>query len=136
MNDEIIQWCVRAGIREGEDVRRKLIAEGKADRSLRPRAENGYLLIPVLEETDFQAAFAPTTLHEELPRHEQIGGIVVLQEEDAAGAEKILAARPSLLPTPHFLQPPPSKESSEQRHSRYSQARTQPKQCTMNTGRD
>ena len=95
MNDEIIQWCVRAGIREGEDVRRKLIAEGKADRSLRPRAENGYLLIPVLEETDFQAAFAPTTLHEELPRHEQIGGIVVLQEEDAAGAEKILAARPS-----------------------------------------
>ena len=31
-----------------------------------------------------------------LPRHELVGGIAILQEEDSAGAEKILASRPSL----------------------------------------
>ncbi|HJJ43958.1 MAG TPA: methyltransferase [Methanocorpusculum sp.] len=95
MSEKITQWCVRIPVREGEEGRRRLIAEGKADRSLRPYAEEGYLLIPVLGETNLQAEFSPTITHEELARHEQIGGIVVLQEDDIAGAEKILAARPS-----------------------------------------
>lgn len=95
MSEEITQWCVRVPIREGEECRKKLIAEGKADRSLHPHVEDGFLLIPVLEETDAQAEFVPTHPHEELPRHEQIGGIVVLQEEDVAGAKRILEARPS-----------------------------------------
>ena len=30
------------------------------------------------------------------PRHELVGGIAILQEEDRDGAEKILASRPSL----------------------------------------
>ena len=33
---------------------------------------------------------------EPLPRHELVGGIAILQEDDPAGAEKILASRPSL----------------------------------------
>ncbi|MDO9522713.1 MAG: methyltransferase [Methanocorpusculum sp.] len=95
MSEKIMQWCVRIPVLEGEEGRRKLIAEGKVDRSLRPYVEEGYLLIPVLEETGLQAEFSTTSPREELPRHEQIGGIVVLQEEDTVGAAKILAARPS-----------------------------------------
>ena len=31
-----------------------------------------------------------------LPRHELVGGIAIMQERDVAGAQKILASRPSL----------------------------------------
>ncbi|MDD3912884.1 MAG: methyltransferase [Methanocorpusculum sp.] len=95
MSEKVMQWCVRIPVLEGEAGRRKLIAEGKADRSLRPYVEEGFLFVPVLEETDLQAEFSTTSPREELPRHEQIGGIVVLQEDDRIEAEKILAARPS-----------------------------------------
>ncbi len=91
------QWCLRVPVRDGEAARRAAIAEGVLDRTLRPRAEDGYLLIPVLSACDgaVKAEFAENHTVEELPRHEQIGGIVVLQDDDASGAEKILAARPS-----------------------------------------
>ncbi|MDV0442624.1 class I SAM-dependent methyltransferase [Methanorbis furvi] len=91
------QWCLRVPVRDGEAARRNAIAEGVADRSLRPRVEDGYLLIPVLFECvgAVTAEFVENQAVEELPRHEQIGGIVVLQDDDARGAEKILAARPS-----------------------------------------
>ena len=91
------QWCFRVPVQDGETARRTAIAEGILDRTLRPRAENGYLLIPVLSpgEGELRAEFAENQILEELPRHEQIGGIVVLQDDDSAGAEKILAARPS-----------------------------------------
>jgi tRNA (guanine37-N1)-methyltransferase len=72
--------------------------EGIFDRALRPRVENGFLLIPVLIPRDgkFRAKFAENNVIQELPRHEQIGGIVILQDDDVAGAEKILATRPSV----------------------------------------
>ncbi len=91
------QWCLRVPVQEGEVARRCAIAENILDRTLRPRAENGFLLIPVLSphDGDERAEFAENHVIEELPRHEQIGGIVVLQDDDCAGAEKILAARPS-----------------------------------------
>ncbi|MEA5037766.1 hypothetical protein SDC9_17460 [bioreactor metagenome] len=95
MSEKVQQWCLQIPVREGEEARRKLIAEGKADRSLKPYVQEGYLFIPVLEETGMQAGFSPARAHEELPRHEQIGGVVILQEDDPAEAEKILAARPS-----------------------------------------
>lgn len=91
------QWCLRVPVRDGEAARRTAIVEGIIDRTLRPRAEDGFLLIPVLSPRDgeLRAAFVENNPVEELPRHEQIGGIVVLQDDDAAGAEKILAVRPS-----------------------------------------
>lgn len=95
MSEKIQQWCLQIPVREGEEVRRKLIAAGKADRSLKPHVFGGSLFIPVLEETGMQTEFSPARVHEELPRHEQIGGVVILQEDDPAEAEKILAARPS-----------------------------------------
>ncbi|HJK05152.1 MAG TPA: methyltransferase [Methanocorpusculum sp.] len=91
------QWCLRVPVQDGESARRTAIAENILDRTLRPRAENGFLLIPVVSPRDgeLRAEFAENHVIEELPRHEQIGGIVVLQDDDPAGAEKILAARPS-----------------------------------------
>ena len=94
MPEMVSQWCVRVPLHEGEIVRRRLIAENLVDRSLRPRVEEGILLIPVLSGTE-SAEFVQNAPVEDLPRHEQIGGIVILQEKDAAGARKVLAARPS-----------------------------------------
>ncbi len=94
MPEMISQWCVRVPLQEGEVVRRRLIAENLIDRSLRPRVEAGVLLIPVLSGTE-SAEFVRNAPVEDLPRHDQIGGIVILQEKDVAGARKVLAARPS-----------------------------------------
>ncbi len=98
MSEEVIQWCIRVPIHEGESMRRQVIADGTADRTLRPRAEDGFLLIPICEKREgaVQMPFAASPKREELPRHEQVGGLVILQEEDYAGAEKILQNRPNV----------------------------------------
>ncbi|HJJ99249.1 MAG TPA: methyltransferase [Methanocorpusculum sp.] len=91
------QWCLRVPLQDGEAARRCAIAENILDRTLRPRSENGFLLIPVLSprEGEQRAEFAENHVIEDLPRHEQIGGIVVLQDDDPTGAEIVLASRPS-----------------------------------------
>lgn len=92
------QWCAKIPLGEGEAIRRKLIAEGLIDRNFRPRAENGFLLLPVLNEIDgaVRAKFTTAKVHEEFARHEQIGGIVILQDDNQAEAERILKARPNV----------------------------------------
>lgn len=97
-NTDVLQWCVRVPIHEGEAMRRQLIATGAADRTLRPRAEDGFLLIPILEPRvgAVQMNFVASPAREELARHEQVGGLVILQEEDYEGAEKILKNRPNV----------------------------------------
>ncbi|HJK00982.1 MAG TPA: methyltransferase [Methanocorpusculum sp.] len=92
------QWCLRVPIQNGEIARKQAIAENVLDRTLRPHAEEGYLLIPILS-SDYggkRAIFAENRTIEKLPRHEQIGGIVILHDDDVTGAKKILAARPSV----------------------------------------
>jgi len=91
------QWCIRIPLKEGEKVRRELIAEGIVDRSLRPCVEEGFLLVPILEERDGSIwhEFLESPVREELPRHEQVGGLVILQEDDVEGAKKILENRPN-----------------------------------------
>lgn len=95
---DTLQWCVKVPVQEGESMRRRLIAEDAVDRSLRPRVEDGFLLIPlcVSREGAVQELFAKTHERAELPRHEQVGGLVILQEDDKAGAEKILQNRPNV----------------------------------------
>lgn len=68
------------------------------DRTLRPRRDGKFLLVPVTEQIEHteRAAFEERPQPEALPRHELVGGIALLQERDVAGAEKLLAARPSL----------------------------------------
>ncbi|MDO5846068.1 MAG: methyltransferase domain-containing protein [Methanocorpusculum sp.] len=97
MNDTP-QWCIKVPVQEGEAMRRRLIAEGAVDRTLRPRAEDGLLFIPLCapREGAMQELFAKTHAREELPRHEQVGGLVILQDDDPEGAARILANRPNV----------------------------------------
>ncbi|HJJ46633.1 MAG TPA: methyltransferase [Methanocorpusculum sp.] len=91
------QWGIRILLSEGETVRKKLIVSGLADRTLRPRVEDGFLVIPVVKscENAVKMDFNESSVREELPRHEQIGGLVILQEDDVEGAKKILKNRSS-----------------------------------------
>ncbi len=92
------QWGVRVVARQGEEVRQALIREGVLDTTLRVLRDNDGLILPVTmprdgaQEYDFEVH----ANRQELPRHELVGGIALMQENDKAGAEKILASRPSL----------------------------------------
>lgn len=92
------QWCLRVHRNGAEEMRRKLLAEGVLDRTLRIRPDGDTLLFPVLtqQEGSFQADFEPLRQHAELPRHELVGGIAILQEDDAGQAEVIIRERPSV----------------------------------------
>jgi tRNA (guanine37-N1)-methyltransferase len=92
------QWGVRIPAWEGEAMRQVLIREGVLDVSLKVLRDKSDLILPITgprvdaEQFEFEAHPG----REPLPRHELVGGIAILQEDDPAGAEKILASRPSL----------------------------------------
>lgn len=92
------QWCIRVPSRKGEEMRQALIREGSLDTSLKVLQDGDMLIIPVLCEREGAARheFESHPGREQFPRHELVGGIAILQENDPAGAEKILASRPSL----------------------------------------
>ena len=92
------QWGVRVPARQGVVTRQALIQEGALDASLKVLLDGGELILPILSERDGAGRFE-FEVHpgrEPLPRHELVGGIEILQEDDLVGAEKILASRPSL----------------------------------------
>jgi len=92
------QWGIRVPARQGEAMRQALIQEGALDASLKVLREGTSLILPLTgprkgaEQFEFEAHPG----RDPLPRHEQVGGIAILQEDDPAGAEKILGSRPSL----------------------------------------
>lgn len=92
------QWCVRVGKRDAERRRQELIGQGILDPALKPRKEGDCILFPVSSPTggatreEFECHQEPA----DLPRHELIGGIAVMQERDPDGAARLLASRPSL----------------------------------------
>jgi tRNA (guanine37-N1)-methyltransferase len=92
------QWGVRVPARLGEETRQALIREGALDASLKVRRDGDMLILPVLSEQKGAHRFIFETQRgrDPLPRHELVGGIAIVQECDAAIAEKILASRPSL----------------------------------------
>lgn len=92
------QWCLQVAKREGEVVRQRLIREGVLDLSLRVRSEGDQLLFPVTIPISgaVRAEFFRQPGHPVLPRHEQIGGIAVMQERDPVAAATLLSSRPSL----------------------------------------
>ena len=92
------QWGIRVRAREGEAARQALIREGALDASLRVMRCGSDLILPVLSEREGAGRwdFEAHPGREPLPRHELVGGIAILQDDDTAGAEKILASRPSL----------------------------------------
>jgi len=95
---EVEQWCVRVALSEGERVRKDLKERGLLDPDLRPRTDGETLLLPVTADPGDGARtrFAANPARPELPRHELIGGIAVMQDYDPDGAERLRASRPSL----------------------------------------
>ncbi|MFA7562539.1 MAG: class I SAM-dependent methyltransferase family protein [Methanoculleus sp.] len=92
------QWCLAVPRREAEGRRRQLLEEGLLDRRYRPRPEGDAVLLPVTEEVPgaVRREFEAVPEQVDLPRHELVGGIAIMQEDDPAGAERLLASRPSL----------------------------------------
>jgi tRNA (guanine37-N1)-methyltransferase len=89
---------MRVPVAAGEKVRQALIAEGVFDPSCRVRREGDELLIPVTgwREGAVTMDFEANPDRPDLPRHELVGGIAIMQDNDADGAMQILASRPSV----------------------------------------
>ena len=92
------QWCIRVPSRQGEETRQALLREGALDTSLKVLHDGDMLILPVLSEREgaVRYEFESHPGREPLPRHELVGGIAILQEDNVTGAAKILASRPSL----------------------------------------
>jgi tRNA (guanine37-N1)-methyltransferase len=92
------QWCIRVPAADAETVRQALVAEGALDRTAKPRREGDAILLPLItwREGAVMSSFLPVPEREELPRHELIGGIAVMQEQDMDGAARIMDSRPNL----------------------------------------
>jgi len=92
------QWGIRVPARQGEEMRQALLREGALDASLRVLRDGDALILPLLgpREGAERYGFEAHPGREALPRHELVGGIAIIQDDDPAGAEKILASRPSL----------------------------------------
>jgi tRNA (guanine37-N1)-methyltransferase len=95
---KVPQWGVRVPTRQGEEVRQVLIREGALDTSLKVARDGDYLILPLNgprnDAVEFEFEAHPG--REPLSRHELVGGIAILQDEDKGCAERILASRPSL----------------------------------------
>jgi tRNA (guanine37-N1)-methyltransferase len=92
------QWGIRVPAQQGEKLRRSLIDEGVLDLSLKLRRDGSTLMLPVTEprEGAQRCEFESMPERQVLPRHELVGGIAIMQDQDSKGAEKILRSRPSL----------------------------------------
>ena len=94
----VSQWGIRVPAQRGEVVRQALIREGALDASLRLLRDGESLILPVLDQCDgaewFEFEAYPG--RESLPRHELVGGIAIMQDEDHEGAERLLVSRPPL----------------------------------------
>jgi tRNA (guanine37-N1)-methyltransferase len=92
------QWGVRVPARQGEEMRQALVQEGALDASLKVLREGNDLILPLTgpRECAERYEFEANPGREPLPRHELVGGIAIMLEENPAGAAKILMSRPSL----------------------------------------
>jgi tRNA (guanine37-N1)-methyltransferase len=111
------QWGVRVPTKKGEDMRQALLREGILDLTLKVLHDGDNLVFPVFEEREgiSRYVFEDQPGRIALPRHELVGGIAIMQENDPAGADSILASRPSL----HTVLFPESEISGEYRTREY-----------------
>ncbi len=110
-------WCLSVPKREAETVRRRLLEEGLLDRRYRPRPEGDAILLPVREEIPgaVRRRFEILPERAELPRHELVGGIAIMQDDDTGAAQMLLSSRPSL----HTVLLPESAVEGEYRTRRF-----------------
>ncbi len=92
------QWCLIAPKQEAERTRRRLLDNGLLDRRYKPRSEGDAVLLPVIGEITgaIRRNFEAVPERTELPRHELVGGIAIMQDDDAEAAQRLLSSRPSL----------------------------------------
>ncbi|MFA5330767.1 MAG: class I SAM-dependent methyltransferase family protein [Methanoregula sp.] len=111
------QWGIKVPAGEGETTRRALLSEGMLDVTLKVLHDGGSLVFAVLKERTGAGryAFEEQPGRAELPRHELVGGIAIMQENDPVAARAILASRPSL----HTVLFPTSEVSGEYRTRDY-----------------
>ncbi len=92
------QWGLQVPAQQGEEMRQALLREGALDLSLRVLHEGNNLILPLSEERKgaewFEFEARPG--RDPPPRHELVGGIAIMQDDDLEGAERLLASRPSL----------------------------------------
>ncbi|MDD3976957.1 methyltransferase [Methanomicrobium antiquum] len=90
------QWGIKVIKSEGEATRRRLINSGLFDSRLKPHSEGDFLVFPVKNEdkSDGEFFFEKRTEKREPARHELIGGIAVMQEDNPSEAYYLLNSRP------------------------------------------
>jgi len=91
-------WGIRIPKDQAEEKRQQLIHEGLLDRERRPLRDGNDIVLPVLQECPGAEAGTFQEYHNraELPRHELIGGIAVMHENDPKEAARLLASRPKI----------------------------------------
>ena len=96
--EDVSQWGIRVPREDAEETRRTLLKEGVLDKSLKPRRDGDCIIFPVTGKRGDASmeTFGAQPGREDLPRHELIGGIAVMQEKDVPAAERLLHLRPSL----------------------------------------
>ncbi|UUX93854.1 class I SAM-dependent methyltransferase family protein [Methanoplanus endosymbiosus] len=89
-------WGIKVNKTTGEETRQRLIAEGTLHPDFKPKKDDKYLYFPVKEKIPDSEIFEfeERSRKEELPRHELIGGIAVIHENNINDAELLLKSRP------------------------------------------
>ncbi|HWQ67742.1 MAG TPA: 50S ribosomal protein L11 methyltransferase [Methanospirillum sp.] len=92
------QWGLPIERSEAERYRRHLLAQGQLDCHLKVRSEGDRILFPVTSQVEGAIFTTFEVIHGrvELPRHERIGGIAIIQDNDPQGAELLLKERSSV----------------------------------------
>lgn len=92
------QWGLPIERREAERYRRHLLAQGLLDCHLKVRSDGEQILFPVTIQVEGAIFTTFEVIHGrvELPRHERIGGIAVMQDDDPGGADLLLKERASV----------------------------------------
>jgi tRNA (guanine37-N1)-methyltransferase len=109
------QWMVRVPRRQGEEMRLRLQSEGILDQGLKIRAEGDDLLLPVIRSGADRACFEVREPVPALPRHELIGGIAIMLDDDPEAARTLLRLRPGI----HTVLCPESDVEGEFRTRRF-----------------
>ncbi|WOF16721.1 methyltransferase [Methanoplanus sp. FWC-SCC4] len=87
---------VRVEKSKGEITRRELLGAGALSNDFRPLNDGDYLIFPVADEmmATGEYIFEERPKKEALPRHELIGGIAIMQDDDVRSAGLLLKSRP------------------------------------------
>jgi tRNA (guanine37-N1)-methyltransferase len=89
-------WGIKVKKIIGEETRQRLIADGNLHPDFKPKKDSEHLYFPVKEKIPHSEIFEfeERSKIEELPRHELIGGIAVIHENNKKDAEVLLKSRP------------------------------------------